>query len=173
MYCGCDLNNKKQNQDEITEKFFIPLENTIDNSGADEKRNKNFIAYIVIGILFSVALLYVFVSKDKGEELVNNQSDNTEIYTSSGNDLEYSTGAYRLLYDVKVRKGPSTSYERLGKSQLPESLKVSSNDNGGLLEGTDVYVIEIVKNDNQIWGKIDIGYICLYNDEKYAEFLYQ
>ena len=93
-----------------------------------------------------------------GTELTISKEENGWGYTGEGwVSLQYctkvqgnsssntkSTGTYEVRVDsaLIVRSGPGTNYSRKSKSQLTADGKKHSNDNGGLLNGTRVTVLE-------------------------------
>lgn len=84
----------------------------------------------------------------------------------------YPYGTYRLKYVVKVREGAGTSFDRLNKDDLPSYYRDKSNDNGALLAGTEIEVEEFyVQEDGSLWGKTEIGWLCLYLDKPYVVYV--
>lgn len=77
----------------------------------------------------------------------------------------FSSGKYKLLYSIKVRKGPGVEYDRLTKSDLPSEYYNYSNDNGGLNPDTIIEVSEVRASNNRVWGKISCGWVCLYDED--------
>lgn len=76
-------------------------------------------------------------------------------------------GTYKLLYNMKVRKGAGLNYAQKKKSELTEDGQRCSNANGSLLAGTAVTVKETVKLSRSVWGRIPSGWVCLYMDGQY------
>lgn len=97
-----------------------------------------------------------------------------EQYSNSNNQVSldgysYSAGTYKLLYSIKIRKGPGTDYDRLIKSDLPSEYYGSSNENGGLNPDTIIEVSEVTISENRVWGKISCGWVCLYDEKTLVE----
>lgn len=85
------------------------------------------------------------------------------------------TGDYKLLANMRVRKGPSTSSETKTVSELTADGKKNATSTNStalavLRAGTIVTVKSVYGDDNSYWGKIPSGYICLLdNSTKYTE----
>ena len=56
---------------------------------------------------------------------------------------------------LKVREGPGESYDRVPKNKLTKDGQAHSNENGGLLPGTTVTVLEWIGE----WAKIPSGFV--------------
>lgn len=68
---------------------------------------------------------------------------------------------YILQETMNVRVGPGLEYKKKKKNELTKDGIQNSNHEGCLLKGTEVTVMEIFKKNNQIWGRIPSGWICL------------
>lgn len=84
---------------------------------------------------------------------INETKNTSNTSKTSGKALgTYKTTAKPAL---KVREGPGENYDRVPKSKLTKDGKEHSNENGGLLPGTPVTVLEWVGD----WAKIPSGYV--------------
>lgn len=79
---------------------------------------------------------------------------------------KYAIGKiYTLQSEMKVRKGPGTSYAAKQHSELTESGKNGDkNKNGCLDKGTRVTCQEIKKEGKNIWMKIPSGWVAAYHN---------
>lgn len=72
---------------------------------------------------------------------------------------KYTKGTYQVTAsDLIVRKGPGTTYAKVGHSKLTKDGKKHDKDkDGGLDKGTRITVLEVNGN----WGRCPSGWVCL------------
>jgi hypothetical protein len=113
----------------------------------------------VAGISGNVDLSYTY------SELKNVSHETIEAPT-------FTTGKYKLLANMKVRKGAGDSYNVLTRNQLTPNGRVHATTSGCLISGTNVNVDKVVVENGNVWGKIPSGWIAIfYHSTKYLQKL--
>lgn len=132
-----------------------------------EETNSNLIG--IYGISNDEKYIYEYSIEEDIILPLNKEQDSELNKQVSLGGYSYGIGKYKLLYSIKIRKGPDVEYDRLIKSDLPSEFYNSSNQNGGLNPDTVIEVSEVTVTGNRVWGKISCGWICLYDEKTLVE----
>lgn len=111
-------------------------------------------------------------SKEYADKLVyHKDSENSE----DSEKLDDLLGTYKVVYDsMYIRVGPSDKSARkkvayVTKDAQSKCVDKNPKANAALKVGSRFDVLEISKNDSQIWGRTYSGWICLEGKHTYCE----
>lgn len=100
--------------------------------------------------------------EEKSTDMVNNSNEGTISATT--NKPSYVIGqTYTLQTELRVRRGPGTSYQAKTHSQLTTSGKAHDKDKDGALDkGTRVTCMDVQAAGDDIWIRCPSGWLAAY-----------
>ena len=112
----------------------------------------------------------IFVTKTKGHTAI---AVNSSFKKAVAKKLYEVGNKYTLISSLNIRKGHSLSSGRRKKEELSAGVRKLCKSNtkfAVLRKGTKITCKDIYKSDNEIWIKINSGWICAkHGDKKYIK----
>lgn len=90
--------------------------------------------------------------------------------------LEYKTGIYQTMANMRIRKGPGTNYPMVKRKECTDAMKSALTSKAQTADaivekGRKITALEIIKNGSQVWMKNYSGYICIKGSKEYCKFV--